>query len=145
MITSLDHMLAATRSKLAELRADHNGRSIVLVGFNTGAALACQVALLENVTSVVCIGFPLNTVEGKRGLPDDNILNLSVPVLFIAGEHGTNSNKDDLEDLRERLRVESGLVIVGSADDQLRVSKSTLYTEGVTQSMVDHCIVVSIK
>ena len=30
---------------------------------------------------------------------------------------------DDIEDIRERLAVETGLVVVGSADNNLRVSK----------------------
>uniref|UniRef100_A0A146KX35 KAT8 regulatory NSL complex subunit 3 n=1 Tax=Lygus hesperus TaxID=30085 RepID=A0A146KX35_LYGHE len=144
MTTSLDHMLAATRAKLSELRSDYAGRTIILVGFNTGAALACQVALMEQVTAVVCLGFPLNTVEDRRGQPDDSILNLTTPVLFIAGQHGPSASIDDLEDLRERLRVESGLIVVGSADDQLRVHKSKLSQEGITQCMVDRCIVDEI-
>jgi regulatory NSL complex subunit 3 len=50
-----------------------------------------------------------------------------------------------VEDIRERMRVETGLVVVGSADDQLRVGKTKKLMEGVTQSMIDRCILVSIK
>jgi hypothetical protein len=50
-----------------------------------------------------------------------------------------------LEDIRERMRVETGLVVVGSADDQLRVGKTKKLMEGVTQSMIDRCILVSTK
>lgn len=45
--------------------------------------------------------------------------------------------------MREKLRGETGLVIVGGADDQLRVSKHKKKSEAITQSMVDRCIVVS--
>jgi len=43
------------------------------------------------------------------------------------------------------MRVETGLVVVGSADDQLRVGKTKKLMEGVTQSMIDRCILVSTK
>lgn len=42
------------------------------------------------------------------------------------------------------MRVETGLIVVGSADDYLRVSKKKKRLEGITQSIVDRCIVVSI-
>lgn len=48
-----------------------------------------------------------------------------------------------MEDLRERMRVETGLIVVGSADDYLRVSKKKKRSECITQSVVDRCIVVS--
>jgi regulatory NSL complex subunit 3 len=50
-----------------------------------------------------------------------------------------------VEDIRERMRVETGLVVVGSADDQLRVGKAKKLMEGVTQSMIDRCILVSTE
>lgn len=50
-----------------------------------------------------------------------------------------------MEDLRERMRVENGLIVVGSADDYLRVSKKTKRAEGITQSAVDRIIIVSLS
>lgn len=54
-------------------------------------------------------------------------------------------SQEIVEDIRERMRVETGLVVVGSADDQLRVGKTKKLMEGVTQSMIDRCILVSTK
>lgn len=48
-----------------------------------------------------------------------------------------------MEDLRERMRVETALVVVGFADDNLRVSKKKKLAEGITQSVVDRCIAVN--
>lgn len=42
---------------------------------------------MEPVSAVICLGFPMNTVEEKRGQPDDSILNLNVPTLFVIGKH----------------------------------------------------------
>lgn len=41
------------------------------------------------------------------------------------------------------MRVETGLIVVGSADDYLRMSKKKKMAEGLTQAFVDKCIVVS--
>lgn len=49
-----------------------------------------------------------------------------------------------MEDLRERMKIETGLVVVGSADDYLRVSKGKRKSEGITQSIVDRCILDEI-
>jgi len=145
VMSSLELIISTTRAKVAELKSENPGRPVVLVGLNTAAGVACQVALLEPVAAIICLGFPLNTVEDKRGQPDDSLLNLTVPLLFIVGQHAATSSIDDLEELRERLRVETGLVVVGSADDQLRICKAKQLSEGITQSMVDRCIVDEIS
>lgn len=48
-----------------------------------------------------------------------------------------------MEDLRERMRIETGLIVVGSADNNLIVNKKKKREEGITQSIVDRCIIVS--
>ncbi|PNF31475.1 hypothetical protein B7P43_G00759 [Cryptotermes secundus] len=140
MTNCLDQMIAATRSKISELKTDFPGRPVILIGWNTGGAIACQVALLEQVTAVVCLGFPVFTVEGNRGEPNDTLLDLHCPVLFVIGQNASTARQEVVEDIRERMRVETGLVVVGSADDQLRVGKTKKLMEGVTQSMIDRCI-----
>lgn len=49
-----------------------------------------------------------------------------------------------MEDLRERMRVETGLIVVGSADDYLRISKKKKRAEGITQNVVDRFIMVCV-
>ncbi|XP_044735628.1 mucin-6 isoform X3 [Chrysoperla carnea] len=141
MTNCLDQMIVATRAKLQEVRSDCPGRPIILVGFNTGGALACQIAEMESVSAVVSLGFPLLTVDGVRGEPDDMLMELQVPVLFVIGQCALTASPAEIEYLREHMRVETGLVIVGSADDYLRVSMKKRKMDGITQSMVDRCIV----
>ena len=43
MIACMDQLVQVTRAKIQDVRGDCPGRPIILVGFNTGAALACQV------------------------------------------------------------------------------------------------------
>ena len=85
------------------------------------------------------------------------MLELKTPVLFVVrktlstisllqhwppskvGERSNQAGSDDVEDLRERLSVETALVIVGGADDGLRLSKKKKKAENVTQCMVGFC------
>jgi len=45
MMMCMDQLVQATRAKIQDIRSDCPGRPIILVGFNTGAALICQVIL----------------------------------------------------------------------------------------------------
>lgn len=86
-----EQLIAITRSKIQDLRNEMPNRHIILVGINTGAAIALQVALVETVSSIVCMGFAFNTAKGTRGAPDDRILEITTPVLFILGENSARS------------------------------------------------------
>lgn len=50
-----------------------------------------------------------------------------------------------MESLREKMSAQTSLVVVGSADDALRISKFNRHLEGVTQSMVDNMIADEIQ
>lgn len=91
MTNCVDQMLAATRGKIQEIKSQHPGRHIILAGFNAGSALALQVAQMETVLAVLCLGFSLHTAEGRRGDLDDNLLELQCPVLFIIGQCSNTS------------------------------------------------------
>ena len=65
--------------------------------------------------------------------------------LFVLGENASQCRSDDLEDLRERMKAVTGMVMVGGADDLLRVSSHKKKLEGVTQSMVDRFVCFSFS
>ncbi|KAL7291332.1 hypothetical protein TKK_0014933 [Trichogramma kaykai] len=144
VMIGLEQLVQATRLKIQEVRVGQPGRPVVLLGFNTGAALACQVALLDAVTAIVCLGFPFNTADGKRGSPDDVLLDARCPIMFVIGQHAMLVRPDDIEDIRQRMLVPTSLVVVGSADDHLRISTSKKINEKISQSMVDRCIIDEI-
>lgn len=87
----VDQMFSITRGKIQDLKADYPGRHIILLGFNAGGTLALQVAQIESVLCVVSLGFSLLTAEGRRGEPDDNLLELQCPVLFVIGQCSNTS------------------------------------------------------
>lgn len=139
-----EQLLFATRAKLQEIRNEAPERPIILVGFNAGAALALQVGQVEHVNCIITLGFAYNTLNGIRSTPEDNILTMQIPVLFIVGQNAAKSSPEEIETLRERMQANTSMVVIGSADDALRVGKTKRKIEGITQSMIDNMIMDEI-
>uniref|UniRef100_A0A182JWD7 ATP synthase subunit s, mitochondrial n=1 Tax=Anopheles christyi TaxID=43041 RepID=A0A182JWD7_9DIPT len=135
-----ENMLAMTRAKIQQVRSSAPNRPIILVGFDAGSALAIQVGLVESISCVICLGFSYNTYNGVRGTPDDHIVDMTCPVLFIIGQNSARASHEEIEMLRDRMSAQTSLVVVGAADECLRVSKTKRKIEGVTQSMVDNMV-----
>lgn len=69
------------------------------------------------------------------------MLELACPTLFIVGQNSATVSIDDIEDFRERItKAETGLVVVGGANDQLLISSEKKKFEAINQSMVDRAI-----
>lgn len=54
-------------------------------------------------------------------------------------------SQEEIESLRERMSAQTSLVVIGSADDALRINKFNRHLEGVTQSMVDNMVAVCMQ
>ncbi|XP_031633071.1 KAT8 regulatory NSL complex subunit 3-like isoform X2 [Contarinia nasturtii] len=138
-------LVAMTRAKIQMVRNQRPNRHIILAGFAAGAAIAVQVAIVEPVNSIVCLGFAYNTLHGQRGKSDDRILELTTPILFVIGENAQKSSQEEIEAIRVRITAHTLLVIVGSSDDSLRVKRLNRSFSGVSQSMIDSMIMEEIQ
>ncbi|RWS13535.1 KAT8 regulatory NSL complex subunit 3-like protein [Dinothrombium tinctorium] len=153
----------AVRDKIKECKATFNeGRPLVLVGFGASSLIAAHCALnnAAYVNATICLGFPLTGINGFRGVSnsfarrtshnlsnlllkdlDDPLLETTVPTLFVIGQNSTMSTLDDMEDFRERItKAETGLIVVGGANDRLILCSAKKRFTGITQAMVDRCI-----
>lgn len=75
------------------------------------------------MTALLCLGFPLFCVDGKRGEPDDFILDIKSPTMIVVGQSSSTSNVDGIEQLRHRMKAETSLIVVEGAVDSLRMLK----------------------
>nr|XP_022339317.1 KAT8 regulatory NSL complex subunit 3-like isoform X1 [Crassostrea virginica] len=133
----LEHMIGAVRTKVLELKGHFHHKPIVLLGWNIGALVACHVSLVEAVSAVVCLGLPITGVNGPRGDLEDTLLDSKTPTMFVIGQHSYTATIDNMEDLREKMKAENELLVVGGADSNLRVCRGKKKQEGITQVMAD--------
>lgn len=54
-------------------------------------------------------------------------------------------SQEEIESLRLSMSAQTLLVVVGSSDDSLRVKRLNRSMEGVSQSMIDNMIMVSVQ
>lgn len=106
--------------------------------------MVLQVALVEQVSGVVCFGFSYNTVHGVRGQEDDHFLDVTTPIQFLIGQNAARCNEEEIEHFRGKIAAPTSMVVVGCSDDNLRMSKTKRRLEGVTQEMVDNMVVDEI-
>ena len=83
--------------------------------------------------SVTSLPSLISKHSGSRGDVEDPFLDLRTPTLFVLGQQAPLSPLADVEDLREKIKAETSLVLVGGADDQLRMCKRKKKLEGITQ------------
>lgn len=137
----LEHCISAVRGKIVEFRNRFPDRHVVLLGWGVGSLVACKVATLDKVDAVVCLGFPCNSME------EDNaqdfwagLVQIECPVLYVIGTHALSNSIDRTEELREKMKTQTNLIVMESGDELLRLTKSQKRILGMTQNMVDKLI-----
>jgi hypothetical protein len=137
-------LLEAHRAAYDEARSTHPG-PVVLAGKSMGSRISCHLALEVEVeaVAVVCLGYPLCNPTGV--LRDAVLRELGRPVLFIQGTRDRLCPLDELERVREQMRVPTALHVVESGDHSLLASRTWLKAEGLDQAAVDKRVLEAVR
>jgi predicted alpha/beta-hydrolase family hydrolase len=140
----LPKLIASYRKALEQARQSHSGPP-VLIGKSMGSRVGCHVAVEEEVTAVICLGYPLCGGGDPQKLRDRVLRELSTPVLFVQGTRDPLCPLELLERVRGEMRAVNELHIVEGGDHSLTVTKSWLKASGETQDDVDRRILRDIR
>ena len=139
----LPKLFEAHRLALKQARESHSG-PVVLIGKSMGGRIGCHLSLNEEVSAVICLGYPLCAQGDRTKLRDQVLRELSTPILFVQGTRDSLCPLDLLEPLRSQMRTRNELYVVEGGDHSLVVLKGLLKTRGETQEKVDADILQAI-
>jgi len=143
MVQILQSLTLAIKQKIVEVDSKHANRKIVLVGWDVTSIICCHAALQNKVDAVICFGFPLTTMSGDHGGPDDRLSEMTTPVMIVTGNKSYQSTSSDVEHFRHttlRNAYTNYLLVGGDANDFLRLPHEQLNKHNLTQNGVDRLI-----
>lgn len=62
---------------------------------------------------------------------EDIFLDSKISIMFVIGQYSYTVIIDNMEDLRERMKAENELLVVGGVDSNLRVCRGKKKQEGI--------------
>jgi predicted alpha/beta-hydrolase family hydrolase len=137
-------LVAAHRAALMEARKIHDG-SVVLIGKSMGGRIGCHLALEEEVTAVICLGYPLCGAGNPGKMRDAVLLESTQPILFVQGTRDSLCPLDLLESVRQKMKAPNQLYVVEGGDHSLMVTKGQLKANSETQDDVEARILEKIQ
>ena len=140
----LPKLIAAHRDALTQARKGHIG-PIVLIGKSMGGRVGCHVACQEQVSAVVCLGYPLCAAGDRTRVRDEVLRSLSTPILFAQGTRDSLCPLDLLAEVRNEMEAPNELYVVDGGDHSLLVAKGQLKAIGKTQEQVEEQILEAIR
>jgi predicted alpha/beta-hydrolase family hydrolase len=119
------------RACIEEKRREGNGERLVLGGRSMGARAAVMAATEddEKVMELVLVSYPL---KGPKDDIRDQILKdlpASIRVLFVIGDRDAMCPLDMLDEVRQKMKAKSQLVVVRGADHGMHVRPASLEKE----------------
>ena len=108
-----------------------------------GGRIGCHLALEENVTGIVCLGYPLCGGGDRSKLRDQVLRDLRTPILFVQGTRDPLCPLDLLETVRSEMSAPNFLHVVEGGDHSLLLRKKDLANK--TQNDVDQRIAKAIS
>ncbi|GMS79671.1 hypothetical protein PENTCL1PPCAC_1846 [Pristionchus entomophagus] len=141
MDAAVDFVVAAVKAAVK----NKGNKRVVLFGWGLSCYINLRVAqLLHGISAIINFAFPLSTIDGWRGTPDDDINLTYCPTLFVMGSEAEDFDPYELLLLRQNMIQSPGVLILGSADSQLNISSLRLNREGITQKIVARMILEQV-
>jgi predicted alpha/beta-hydrolase family hydrolase len=140
---SLPVLIATHREALHRAQKDP-AQPVILIGKSMGGRIGCHVSLEEQVTGLVCLGYPLCGGGDPRKLRDKVLRELRTPILFVQGTRDTLCPLDLLENIRREMTARNFLHVVEGGDHSLIVGKKILQALHDTQEEVDQRVLGAI-
>ncbi len=132
----LPRLIEAHRSVLATVRAEC-ARPIVLIGKSMGGRIGCHVSLVEEVSGLICLGYPLCGGGDPDRLRDAVLKELKTPILFVQGTRDALCPLELLEKVRREMEAPNFLYRVEEGDHSVEINKMRLQKRMTTQAAVD--------
>eukprot|EP00052_Salpingoeca_macrocollata_P027608 m.262614 g.262614 ORF g.262614 m.262614 type:complete len:502 (-) comp22762_c9_seq1:175-1680(-) len=129
--------------RVADLRAKHPEKMLVLAALSSGCKVAVHVAQrAERADCVVCLGLHLRSSFAHIIPPllTDEACGLKTPILFATGTRARGCTPHSIDQLRLKLNTRNKLVLVKDGDDLLRVPMARRLKSKMTQPMADQMV-----
>jgi len=140
----LPKLITAHRTALKQLRDSSQG-PVVLIGKSMGSRIGCHVSLEEEVSALVCLGYPLCGGGDPTKLRDQVLREIRTPLLFVEGTRDPLCPLPLLDKIRAEMRAPNELLVVNGGDHSLSVTKGQLKASNQTQENVDQQILERIR
>jgi uncharacterized protein len=141
----LPKLIEAHREALRAARRRFRKRTrVILCGKSMGSRVGCHLALEEQVSGLVCLGYPLKGI-GKQGKLRNEVLeSLTTPILFVQGTRDNLCPLNLLARVRRRMGAPNALHVVEEGDHSLTVTKRHTKATGETQADSDAAALAAI-
>jgi predicted alpha/beta-hydrolase family hydrolase len=140
----LPKLIAAHRSVLKQLRGSSRG-PVVLIGKSMGSRVGCHVSLEEEVSALICFGYPLCGGGDPSKLRDQVLREIRTPILFVQGTRDPLCPLLLLDKVRAEMGAPNEVLVVDGGDHSLLVTKSQLKASHQSQDDVDEYILERIR
>lgn len=140
----LPELITAHRAALQQARAVHSG-PVILIGKSMGSRIGCHLSLGEEVSALVCLGYPLCGEGAPTKLRDKILREIATPILFVQGTRDALCPLELLENVRQGMAAANELFVVEGGDHSLAVTKRQLKANAETQEDVDVRILSRIE
>ena len=117
----------------------------MLIGKSMGSRIGCHVSLEEEVSALVCLGYPLCGGGDPTKLRDQVLREIRTPILFVEGTRDPLCPLPLLDKIRAEMRAPNELLVVNGGDHSLSVTKGQLKASNQIQENVDQHILERIR